>query len=171
MRRLTVLALGLGVAACSSSSSPVSSVVKDAAADHHVAAHDAGKGGESDAGGSTTLDASSTSSSTASATATTVHDAGHSKADAHVAAKDASGSPFDAFVYPEAAIPHEAASDAPVSPCSGLPDEASYCAPDDDAGASVGFFVCMQGNGIYTPCAPNTACVSGGSGGGISCQM
>jgi hypothetical protein len=87
------------------------------------------------------------------------------------AKKDALGhSPFDAFTYPEAAIPHDAGHDAPVSRCSALPDESSYCAAPDGGGGSSGFYVCMQGNGIYSPCAPGTTCVATDSGAmGIAC--
>ena len=163
------------LAACSSSNSsptPAKKPATDAGADaHHATTPDAAKTEPHDGG--------MTSSAGPDATATGVdagRDTGPGKSDALMTPNDAARTDsamhflFDAFVYPEAAIPHDTGHDAPLSPCSSLPDESSYCAATDGGGSSTGFYVCMQGNGIYSPCSPGTTCVATDSGAmGIAC--
>ncbi len=157
-----LLAFALAATACSSSSSSPITTTKDAGTKHptHDAAKEDGAARDGGAKDATEADAS-------------LHDSGAHKPDAHGMTKKDTGvvSPFDAFVYPEAAIPHDAGRDAPVSPCEKLPDESSYCAPADGGGSSTGFYTCMQGNGIYSPCAPGTVCTATDSGAlGIACE-
>ena len=174
-RVLEASCVALLVACSSSSSSPTTGTKsKDAATDsHHAAVHDAAKveprpdagapddsGTTADSGADAGLDSGTTTSHDAHVAP---HDASHADAPTHPL--------FDAFVYPEAAIPHDAGHDAPLSPCSSLPDESSYCATPDGGGSSNGFYVCVQGNGIYSACSPGTVCVPTDAGAvGIACE-
>jgi hypothetical protein len=165
MRPLLALAAAcLLAAACSSSSNGPSGTTEDGSTPDHreTAPKDAGHDAP-------------TEYADADAESGARPDAGHEHADAKAhldarATKDAvvRDSPFEAFVYPEAAIPHDTGSDAPVSPCSALPDLSSYCAPKGDAG-STGFYVCMQGNGVYSACSPGTTCAPTDAG-GVACS-
>jgi hypothetical protein len=79
-------------------------------------------------------------------------------------------SPYDAFTFPEAAIPHDSGGgDASgLPPCASLPDESVYCAAATDGG-SAGYYTCMQGNGVYHGCSPSTVCTPLDAG-GVACE-
>jgi hypothetical protein len=145
----TALVTCAGSGACSSSStSSPPPMSKDAATDAATDGRDA-----------TGHDASRTDAGRDSGTADARTDA------RHTSTRDTG---VDAFVYPEAAIPHDAGTDTPTSRCSGLPDLSSYCAPKG-SGGSTGFYVCMQGNSIYSPCSSGTLCHATDAG-GVACQ-
>jgi hypothetical protein len=163
---LFVGAVTLALAACSSSSSSGTTAKDAATSAHRDAAHDAGHAtAKPDGARQDAAEGADAGGADAG------RDATSGEPDAHIPHHDAGkrDTGIDVFVYPEAAIPHDAGSDAPLSPCSSLPDESSYCAAPADGGASTGFFVCMQGNAMFSPCAPNTVCFPTDAG-GIACQ-
>ena len=163
MRGLPISAVCLGLFACSSSSSST------------TPGKDAGGAGRSPDGGDAHRVVARDGGDVDGVTpAVDGGHGGHGETDGPIARHDAAlhdalHYEFDHFAYPEAAIPHDTGSDAPASPCAGLPDLSTYCAPAGSGGTSTGFYECLQGNATYSACSPGTVCMMTGAG-GIACQ-